>query len=111
MTAAPRGVRIGVSARGVEVDDGQGGVLAPWTDVHRVTAFALDAVAGTVRYVSFDLVNGHSVEVDDAAPEWDEVVAALPDVAELAVPDLPAALGALLPGVARTRTSPPGRPR
>lgn len=96
-TPAPRAMRVGVSARGVEVDDGQGGVLAPWADVHRVTAFALDAVVRTVRYVSFDLVNGHSVEVDDAAPEWDEVVTALPRVAELAVADLPAALGALAP--------------
>ncbi|MFJ2519866.1 hypothetical protein ACIOWF_12940 [Cellulosimicrobium cellulans] len=111
MTASPQGVRVGVSARGVEVDDGQGGVLAPWADVHRVTAFALDAVASTVRYVSFDLVNGHSVEVDDAAPEWDEVVAALPDVAELAVPDLPAALGALLPGGDVLVLATPGRPR
>lgn len=110
MTAAPRGVRIGVSARGVEVDDGQGGVLAPWTDVHRVTAFALDAVAGTVRYVSFDLVNGHSVEVDDAAPEWDEVVATLPDVAELAVADLPAALGALVPDGGMLVLATPARP-
>ena len=68
-------MRVAVSARGVEVDDGQGGVLAPWADVRRVTAFALGAPGGTARYVSFDLVNGHSVEVDDAAPEWDDVLA------------------------------------
>ena len=91
-------MRVAVSARGVEVDDGQGGVLAPWADVRLVTAFALGAPGGTARYVSFDLVNGHSVEVDDAAPEWAEMVAALPEMAELAVPDLPTALSALEPG-------------
>jgi len=91
-------MRVGVSARGVEVDDGMGGVVAPWADVDRVTAFALDAVARVARYVSFDLVDGHSVEVDDAAPEWGEVVAALPEHVELAVEDLPVALDALAPG-------------
>ncbi|UKJ62292.1 hypothetical protein H1Q78_10670 [Cellulosimicrobium cellulans] len=110
-TPGPRAMRVGVSARGVEVEDGQGGVLAPWSDVHRVTAFALDAVVSTVRYVSFDLVNGHSVEVDDAAPEWDEVVTALPDVAELAVADLPAALGALVPGSGALVLAEPARSR
>ncbi|OLT54150.1 hypothetical protein BJF88_10310 [Cellulosimicrobium sp. CUA-896] len=84
-------MRVALSARGVEVDDGAGGVLAPWGDVDRVTAFAL----GTVRYVSFDLVNGHSVEVDDGAPEWDEMVAALPAHVDGGVDDLPAALAAL----------------
>ena len=97
MTAGPPQMRVGVSPRGVEIDDGQGGVLAPWSDVQRVTAYALDVVVGTVRHVSFDLVNGHSVEVNDAAPEWDEVVAGLPGVVELSVDDLPAALDGLLP--------------
>lgn len=41
---------------------------APWSVVHRVTAYVLDAALGAVRHVSFDLVNGHSVEVLDAAP-------------------------------------------
>ncbi|MBN0042336.1 hypothetical protein JN535_19485 [Cellulosimicrobium cellulans] len=109
-TPGPRAMRVGVSTRGVEVDDGQGGVLAPWTDVRRVTAFALGAVVSPVRYVSFDLVNGHSVEVDDAAPEWDDVVAALPDVVELAVPDLPAALGALVAHGPVLVLATPGRP-
>ena len=90
-------MRVGLSARGVEVDDGMGGVVAPWADVDRVTAFALDAVVRVVRYVSFDLVNGHGVEVDDAAPEWAEIVAGLPAHVELAVDDLAAALDALTP--------------
>ncbi|MTG87370.1 hypothetical protein GJV82_00105 [Cellulosimicrobium sp. BIT-GX5] len=93
----PHPMRVAVSTRGVEVDDGQGGVLAPWSDVRRITAFALAAAGGTARYVSFDLVDGHSVEVDDASPEWDDVVAALPAHADLAVDDLPAALAGLGP--------------
>jgi hypothetical protein len=96
MTAGPE-MRIGVSARGVEIDDGQGGVLAPWSDVHRVTAYALDVVVGTVRHVSFDLVNGHSVEMNDTMPEWDDMVVALPGLVELTVDDLPAVLDGLLP--------------
>jgi hypothetical protein len=96
--SAPGRMHVGLSARGVEVDDGMGGVVAPWDDVRRVTAFALAAAGSTARYVSFDLVNGHSVEVDDAAPEWADVVAALPARVELAVADLPAVLAALAPG-------------
>ncbi len=91
----PHPMRVAVPTRGVEVDDGQGGVLAPGGPPRRITAFALAAAGGTARYVSFDLVNGHGVEVDDAAPEWAEIVAGLPALVELAVDDLAAALDAL----------------
>ncbi len=105
-------MRVALSARGVEVDDSAGGVLAPWADVRRVTAFAIDALdGGTVRYLSFDLVNGHSVEVDDDAPEWDEVVAALPAQVDGGVDDLPAALAALAHGGPVLVVAAPVRPR
>jgi hypothetical protein len=104
-------MRVAVSARGVEVDDGQGGVLAPWADVRRVTAFALGGPGGTARYVSFDLVNGHSVEVDDAAPEWVDVVAGISAHVETDVGDVAGAVGALTPEAEVLVVAHPVRPR
>lgn len=62
------------------------------------SAYAIDAIDRTLRYLDVTLLNGALVEVNDDQQGWSALLDALPHHLDLTCPDLTAAIAALVPG-------------
>jgi hypothetical protein len=84
------------SDEGLAVRLGDGPVMSlPWSEVHRVHAYRLDAVQSQPVVLGVEDDGGNTVEIHDSAEGWPDLIARLASLAGFSPEDMAARIGKL----------------
>jgi hypothetical protein len=84
------------SDEGLAVRLGNGPVMSlPWNEVHRVHAYRVDAVQSQPAILAVEDDGGNTVEINDSAEGWPDLVARLASLAGCSPQDMAARIAKL----------------